>query len=140
MFSEKVRFCYNTAPEGKPTGFIWCSIDSTAILSSAGENLAASDLVRHDVSHVGLQCRAFLQLVLRCVGWPSTRHLTNKIECDRQGVALGVLPGEQGREASSCFEEDSTFPLALESLEELTFSWLALSFKFPPSSALQMSS
>lgn len=80
MFSEKVRFfCYNTAPEGKPTASSGAPIDSTAILSSAGENLATLDLVRHDVGCVGLQGRAFLRCVPCCAGYTPTFVFVMKI-------------------------------------------------------------
>lgn len=35
---------------------------------------------------------------------PSTRHLTNKISSDNQGVALGVLPSEQVSGCHACFD------------------------------------
>lgn len=79
VFREGSFFCYNTAPEGKPTASSGAPIDSTAILSSAGENLATLDLVRHDVGCVGLQGRAFLRCVPCCAGYTPTFVFVMKI-------------------------------------------------------------
>lgn len=48
MFSEKVPFCYNMAPDDKPTASSGAPLSQQWFFPAPGKNLAALDLVRHD--------------------------------------------------------------------------------------------